>query len=316
MKIYSLALLLSLVFAASSEAETSIIRRRLQEGGEDSSSSEAPSPALFESFDTPPPTVSGFDGGEPTVGVPTDGIPTIDEGSEFGGSPVDETPTNMDGFGGDNETPAPGDSEGTPTADFDYETLDPAESTYTDSPVEAPTTGDYETPVAAPPTYKPRPTTPEYYETPAPSPRPEAAYVPNDDDPLQPVNPDINGDEASWGWQDSSVEEVEHDRTVLIALSVTFAFGILLSIITAHQTLQNPGGCCARYVHPTVPYTTGCTQLAFSSSHSHTYWPSCCTFFCFLFYSSPQHLPYLCRLYVCDYALRKLSLPCHMLLYQ
>ena len=39
-----------------------------------------------------------------------------------------------------------------------------------------------------------------------------------------------------------------HDQNVLIAVGVLCGVGILLMIITAHQMVENPDGCCARYV--------------------------------------------------------------------
>jgi hypothetical protein len=85
--------------------------------------------------------------------------------------------------------------------------------------------------------------------TPWPSPQPQSPYVANDDDPLQPLDtePDING--GTWAWKDSELEDMEHDRTVMVALLSVFGAGIFLSICVAHQMIENPNGCCARYVY-------------------------------------------------------------------
>ena len=78
------------------------------------------------------------------------------------------------------------------------------------------------------------------------------AYVATDDDPLQPqpldLSEDINDGGTPWEWKDSKLEDMEHDRTVLVALLSVFGVGIFLSIFVAHQMTQNPRGCCARYV--------------------------------------------------------------------
>lgn len=313
MKVYNIlfSFLASLAFAAASSngtveaadissSSTSILRRRLQEDGE-LSSSEAPSPAMMlgdgggmMNSATPQPTGSDFLGGggsgeaPPTVEFPTDGEgspPTFDEADGLDEAPVsapsvfggDETPVPFPDAGGegemapsagfDGETPVPfPDGDGTPTIEFDensptggFDEPTPTEGfdeptptvgfdeetpsypvedlSYTESPFEP--TGSYTPPVS-------EPTFPSYYETSAPVARPESEYIPNDDDPLQPLNPGIP--DESWAWNDSTVDDVEHDRTVLLALSVTFAVGVCLAILTAQQMLENPHGCCARYV--------------------------------------------------------------------
>lgn len=97
-------------------------------------------------------------------------------------------------------------------------------------------------PVATSPTFAPvRPAFPtSIWEPPTDSPM---VYVPSDDDPLQQPTVD-----DTFGWNDSTLDEIEHDRTVLIALSVVFGVGVCLAIFTAQQVLENPNGCCSRYV--------------------------------------------------------------------
>lgn len=83
-------------------------------------------------------------------------------------------------------------------------------------------------------------------------------YVATDDDPLQQEDESIaekeNEEEGSktGGIGDliyfdhaESLEEMEHDRNVAIALGVCFGIGFCLLIMTAHQMLENPDGCCA-----------------------------------------------------------------------
>jgi len=74
---------------------------------------------------------------------------------------------------------------------------------------------------------------------------PTAGYIPPTDDSVDPLSPDDPSNAREWN--DSSIEEMEHDRTVLIALLTTFALGLLLSIFVAQQLMQNPNGCCTRY---------------------------------------------------------------------
>lgn len=235
----ALLALLSVPFLATEAGPSSILRRRL-----DQENSDAPTPsALVGAEFTPQPTPSdGFGGGgdtpvptpaltegeptmtEPTVDEPTVDEPTLDE-------PTLDEPTNGEGF---DVTPDPSDEgfeETTEPGGGDEDTPFPV-----DSPVASPSELEPTIPAAVP--------YPEW-ETPAPSPRPESTYIANDDDPLQPLNPEVATDDA-WKWTDSSMEEVEHDRTVLIALSVTFAVGLCLAIFTAQQMLENPDGCCSR----------------------------------------------------------------------
>lgn len=121
----------------------------------------------------------------------------------------------------------------------DEETATPAPMA---TPVAAPTAAPYSSPVFVPNT--------SIY-TPEPTPRPQATYVTNDDDdgdPVKPFDPTEGGinDGDKWVWNNSEIEELEHDQTVLIALLSVLGVGILLSICVAQQMLENPNGCCAR----------------------------------------------------------------------
>lgn len=147
------------------------------------------------------------------------------------GSPAPST-----GFDSEVVTPAPS-PEKTPT----YESPTYESPTYESPTYEAPT---YEAPNSAAYTYAPY-AAPTYPTPPAPvSEPPTEEYVPPDDDPIK--NEDIVEEEK---WEDSmTLEQMENDRNVLIALSTVAAFGFLLMILTAHQMMENPDGCCARYV--------------------------------------------------------------------
>ncbi len=74
---------------------------------------------------------------------------------------------------------------------------------------------------------------------------PPVVYVPPDEeqDPIKNANTT-----GSWMREGETPEDMIHDRNVLIAASVLCGVGILLMIITAHQMVENPDGCCARYV--------------------------------------------------------------------
>jgi hypothetical protein len=131
----------------------------------------------------------------------------------------------------------------TPSVNSSTTELTTPAPTVNDNFTDPPTLGD-ET-VSQPPSMPPfRPSSPR-----TPFPTSESSYVPNDDDPLQPVDPTEFTDDVAWKWKDSELEDIEHDRTVLIALLSVLGVGILLSICVAQQTMENPNGCCARYVN-------------------------------------------------------------------
>jgi hypothetical protein len=120
---------------------------------------------------------------------------------------------------------------------------------YDDTPTPHTARPSYETP-----TYR-KPTTDYPFTSPSfvpPTPKP---YTSNGDegDPLMGPSSGTTGESGgssngsgSYTWENSSVDEMEHDQTVIIALSVVFGVMFLFSVIVAHQMLENPHGCCAR----------------------------------------------------------------------
>lgn len=75
--------------------------------------------------------------------------------------------------------------------------------------------------------------------------RPAVPYVSAGEDPLK-------ADDNEWKWNGSTVDEMEHDKTVLIALSIVFGFMFFFSIFVAYQLLENPDGCCSSICRITV----------------------------------------------------------------
>jgi hypothetical protein len=149
-----------------------------------------------------------------------------DEGMDVDEPPYDETEAPNSAFGtGDSDAPSSSDMNPSPN-DIPYPTLSP-------TMWQAPTLG-------IPPTSKP------------------VIYVATDDDPLQQEDESIaekegqEGNSQTGGIGDylyfdhgESLEEMEHDQNVAIALGVCFGIGLCLTIITAHQMMDNPDGCCA-----------------------------------------------------------------------
>jgi hypothetical protein len=187
---------------------------------------------------------SGGDGDE--TGTQEEGTPTISPGQ-------DESPAE----GGDNGEDSPA---GSPTADEFPAEGDEGGDNFESFPTPSPTPGRTEYPTAGRPSFDDMPTevfpspTADYpFESPSyvpPTPKP---YVSNDDeDPiLGPTIGEATGgssSESGYAWDNSSIEDLEHDQTVVIALSVVFGVMFLFSVIVAHQMLENPHGCCARYV--------------------------------------------------------------------
>ena len=77
--------------------------------------------------------------------------------------------------------------------------------------------------------------------------RPSVPYVSTDDDPLKDTD-GFGSKIEDWFSNESTIEEMEHDRNVIIALSVVFGFMFFFSVFVAYQMLENPDGCCARLV--------------------------------------------------------------------
>jgi len=81
--------------------------------------------------------------------------------------------------------------------------------------------------------------------------RPATPYFSTGDDPLEGAD-DHDGDTSEWAWNDSTIEDIEHDKTVIIALSIVFGVMFFFSIFVAFQMLENPEGCCASICRITV----------------------------------------------------------------
>jgi len=92
---------------------------------------------------------------------------------------------------------------------------------------------------------------PTFSFTPYPTPyrpptlRPATPYVSSDDDPLKEEDNDYEGDSGDFFTKQSTIDEMEHDRNVIIALSVVFGVMFFFSIFVAYSMLENPDGCCA-----------------------------------------------------------------------
>ena len=97
------------------------------------------------------------------------------------------------------------------------------------------------------PTFHGGPTEPHVYKP--PTERPTEEYVPpppSAGDPVEQEQEEAKEQDADWGEGKESLEELERDQRVLIALGVIGGVALLLLICTAHQMLDNPDGCCAR----------------------------------------------------------------------
>jgi len=98
---------------------------------------------------------------------------------------------------------------------------------------------------------------PTFYITPDPMAnkpstlRPTVPYVPSDDDPLKNTDGYLSEIE-DWFSNESTIEEMEHDKSVIIALSVVFGVMFFFSVFVAYQMLENPDGCCASLCRITV----------------------------------------------------------------
>lgn len=210
-----------------------------------------------ENGDSSPGELS-FEGGESESGAGDDlsdqnpdlqkdeekykGEPNNQEEGEVGSSTSSGNANS--GFDGTAEVPAPNEIDA-PTSDF-APTPTKIEPTYI-----APTPNDS----MAAPTHSFTPY-PEVYKP--PTLRPASAYVSTDDDPLK--EDDYDRDSGDWTWNDSTIEEMEHDKTVIIGLSVVFGLMFFFSIFVAFQMLENPDGCCASICRITVTCFCGITR--------------------------------------------------------
>jgi hypothetical protein len=243
------------IFSNQSDAkDLGAVRRTLQDEDLDIDESLAPTPAPST---TPAPTTTlaptKIGGGDDQGGDDPNGEGGVPGGNDQGGAEGVPSPAPS----GESDTAQPTadnttmDTE-TPTAEAGNEGDTPSPTPFNE-PVsseptedEFPTYDDYPTydePTYDEPTYG-QPTYPTYAKLPTQKPAAEYIPPPDDLDPNQPLQPS-GGDKE---WHNESIEEIEHDRNVIIALSVVGALGFLLTIITAHQMLENPDGWCARYV--------------------------------------------------------------------
>ena len=242
-----------------------------QESDEIGAPVESPvsSPVESESsFDSPVESpVSSPDESE-SVDSPVDAPVSSPVESESVDSPVDapvSSPVESESVDSPVDAPAssPVESESVDSP-VDAPVSSPVDSSF-DSPVDSPVSTSTETPTYNPTRYK-EPSSPSLeYEPPtagpmAPTQRPTRTYTSSDDDPLKnDVLDEADSMDSSsseeWGWNDSTVEEIEqkieemeHDKAVIIALSVVFGVMFFFSIFVAYQMLENPEGCCARLV--------------------------------------------------------------------
>jgi hypothetical protein len=273
MRVFSLTIVALLITWSPSEAHVRQ-SRRLQD--------ESASPTDTPEFDggelttapTPAGTVVSSEGGTGdggdlggVVNVPTpapiivDGLtpaPIIVDGltpapaDDLAGTPVpvDEVGDDVSApptqeFGGDagDLTPSP-----TPVGTGTVEEPTYAQPTYDEPTYEQPTYDEptHEQPTYDEPTYE-QPTyltdAPAFPTTPVQQPTepPALPYVANDDDPLQDEENEIE----ETKWDNETIEEMEHDQNVLIALSVVGAIGLCFALLAAQQLIENPEGCCA-----------------------------------------------------------------------
>lgn len=85
----------------------------------------------------------------------------------------------------------------------------------------------------------------------SPTLRPVVPYVSTDDDPLGKGD-DLVSNIEDWFSNESTIEEMEHDKSVIITMSILFGVMFFFSIFVAYQMLENPDGCCASLCRITV----------------------------------------------------------------
>eukprot|EP00529_Nitzschia_sp_RCC80_P019499 CAMPEP_0113463990 /NCGR_PEP_ID=MMETSP0014_2-20120614/12957_1 /TAXON_ID=2857 /ORGANISM="Nitzschia sp." /LENGTH=430 /DNA_ID=CAMNT_0000356031 /DNA_START=102 /DNA_END=1394 /DNA_ORIENTATION=+ /assembly_acc=CAM_ASM_000159 len=263
------------------------------EDGSGSGEDETPPEGSGSGEDEIPTVENGTGPGEdetPTgSGAGEDEVPTGGEGSGSGsgsGSGEDEIPSSGSGEGtgsGEDETPSSGSGlgedefptggEGSGSGEDETPSSGSGSGSGEDEspPVQAPTFGGNsptnEFPTAGSGSGFSQPTPFPTFPIPAPTPtlpqtpEPTSKYVSTDDDPIKDMEQETDDNFAKtddgWGWNESTVEELEHDKTVVIALSVTFGAMFLFSIFVAHQMLHNPQGCCASICRITVACLCG-----------------------------------------------------------
>merc|ERR1712028_227921 len=86
-------------------------------------------------------------------------------------------------------------------------------------------------------------------------------YISVDDDPIKNDELESTVDTPEgWSWSDSTIEEMEHDKTVIIALSVVLGVMFFFSIFVAYQVLENPDGCCSSLCRISVACICGVSR--------------------------------------------------------
>jgi hypothetical protein len=206
------------------------------------------------------------------------------EAPTVGGGTGDETPTTGSSGGGENDFVAPtatgggdmgGDEAPSAAGDFGFGPVSPPSADNVPTQFDrthSPTAGrpafdDFPAPTAPVPTPTfAQPTAP--FPTPTNPPPTPTPYRPKDDDENDPIfGPDGESSSSEfstnddWGWNNSSVQELEHDQTVITALSVTFGVMFLFSVFVAYQMLENPHGCCASICRITVACFCGILRI-------------------------------------------------------
>jgi hypothetical protein len=199
------------------------------------------SPVESESFDSPDDAPNS----SPSSPVESESFDSPDDAPNSSPS----SPVESKSFDSPDDAPVPIDSP-VVAKEENEDQESPSSSTKNDEN-DNPVSTSTEAPTYYPTKYKePSIPTAEYR---SPTQRPTLPYFSSDDDPLkndeldEADNMDSSFSEE-WGWNDSTIEEIEHDKTVLIALSVVFGVMFFFSIFVAYQMLENPEGCCARLV--------------------------------------------------------------------
>jgi hypothetical protein len=178
--------------------------------------------------------------------------------------PNDENPESTpeaagddQGDGGNEETVVP-ESTQAPSIASDGEVPEPTQAPSEQTPAPIPDTINVESPTYAPTEDGGDGGGDEFdeWDNYTPPTEPPVVYVPPDEeqDPIKNANTT-----GSWMREGETPEDMIHDRNVLIAASVLCGVGILLMIITAHQMVENPDGCCASVCR----LITGCTCCIF-----------------------------------------------------
>jgi len=283
MRVLSLTILALLIAWNPSNAQIQA-SRRLQD--DSASPSEAPTaPEGLDDFGiataAPTPAEGGAvngttPGDEGDIGDLVDSPTPAPAGDMLGGdtpSPVDDgfidfgtdAPTVADALGGEGGdlTPSPTPSIANELPTFDEPTFDEptiAEPTFNVPTFDEPTFDDptFAEPTFDEPVFLSFPTDAPAWPVAQPTEAPIVPYIVNDDgyDPLQDEDMEIEKEK----WDNETLEEMEHDQNVLIALSVVGAIGLCLALLSAQQLIENPDGCCASICRMFVACICGITR--------------------------------------------------------